>query len=93
MLRSMNRLAGQNGLRRFHSYKSKYTQPLKINEYEISPSGVVPAHIPRPSYVNQDPQVFADIINDPIHVMNKEQAECLRRAANLGARTLKAAMD
>lgn len=58
--------------RSFHSYKSKYTQPLKINQYTISPPGEVPAHIPRPPYVGQDPQVFADLHNDPIHVMNEE---------------------
>lgn len=32
-------------------------------------------------------------MRDPIHVMNDEQVACLRRAANLGARTLKTALD
>lgn len=74
-------------------YRSKYTQPLLANQYEISASGIVPAHIPRPPYVGQDPQVFPDIMKDPIFKMNADQVNSLRKAANLGARTLKNAMD
>jgi len=32
-------------------------------------------------------------MRDPIYVMNKDQQDCLRKAANLGARTLKHALD
>jgi methionyl aminopeptidase len=70
-----------------------YTKPLKVNEYTYTPPLAVPAHIERPPYVNQSPQVFPDINTEPIHVMNAEQTEGLRKAANLGARTLKHALD
>lgn len=64
-----------------------------INKYEISPVRDVPEHIIRPPYVNKNPQVFPDINNDPIHVMNDEQILGLRKAANLGARALKYALE
>lgn len=58
---------------RYFSYKSKYTQPLTINKYEISPSGFVPEHIIRPPYVGQDPQIHGDILGDPIHIMSADE--------------------
>lgn len=70
-------------------YRSKYTQPLSANMYEITAPRYVPPHIKRPSYVDQDPQVFPNIMIDPIHVLNEEQIQGLKTAANLGARTLK----
>ena len=36
-------------------YRSKYTQPLNINKYEITAPRYVPPHIVRPPYVDQDP--------------------------------------
>ena len=33
------------------AYKSKYTSPLKINQYEITKALPVPAHLTRPPYV------------------------------------------
>jgi hypothetical protein len=42
-------------VRRAMSYKSKYTQPLMINKYDISPIREVPAHIIRPPYVTANP--------------------------------------
>ena len=66
---------------------------MLINQYDITPSLEVPAEIERPHYVNQNPQTYADINNDPIYVMNDEEINGLRIAANLGARTLKHAMD
>ena len=53
----------------------------------------MPPHIVRPPYVDQNPQVFPNIREDPIHVLNEEQIQGLKSAANLGARTLKQAMD
>lgn len=53
----------------------------------------MPPHIVRPPYVDQNPQVFPNIMEDPIHVLNEEQIQGLKSAANLGARTLKQAMD
>lgn len=53
----------------------------------------MPAEIKRPHYVGVSKPVYADINNDPIYIMNEEEIKGLRSAANLGARTLKHAMD
>ena len=37
--------------------------------------------------------MFPDIDKEPIHILNSEQIEGLSKAANLGARTLKHALD
>ena len=59
----------------------------------MTPTRSVPAHIPRPPYVDQRPQEYPDINHDPIHVLNKDQIEGLRAAAKIAAATLKHALE
>jgi len=51
----------------------QYTKPLVPNSYEITPPRFVPEHIVRPPYVGQDPQVFPNILTDPIYTIENPE--------------------
>ena len=80
-------------LRHNLNYLSKYTKPLKINQYEVSPVRKVPKGIPRPFYVRDEYHMLPNIQTDPVQVLGQNQIKDLKKAAKLSSNALSFAIE